>query len=449
MGKWLRMCAILAGVFLQAYAAAATQFEAENATLSGGANRNTNHAGFTGTGFVDGFFQSSTAQASFATVSATAAGPNTVTLRYSAGNGTSTNTGLYVNGVKIKNITCNATANWDTWANEVETVTLNAGNNTIAYKAETSSASSINLDNISVQAIAQTFTVTYNGNGFTSGTLPASASFAQGATVTVAAASTLARTGFNFSGWNTAANGSGTSFSPGSTFIMGAANVTLFAIWTAIPTLTLTIGNDGHGATSPSGPVTVTAGATTSITATPSAGFQFSSWSVVSGSAAIASATLATTTVTTPGGNATLQANFTATAPAGGNGLSFAEISGPVTVTSANTVVLALPFTAPSAGFITVTATGLYGTASPYSDEQRGLESFITLNATSGGSLSGFLEKPVQQGGAQYVSETKGFPVTAGANTLRLIATPRSTLTTTVYQFARCRMTVVFSTQKL
>jgi hypothetical protein len=134
---------------------AAVQYEAESATLSGGANKATNHAGYSGAGFVDGFYWSTTAQVSF-TVNAATAGSYLAKLHYSAGNGTSTNTGLYVNGVKIKNITCAATANWDTWADESETVTLKAGNNTIVYKAETSVTSCINLDRLAVSAVGCT-----------------------------------------------------------------------------------------------------------------------------------------------------------------------------------------------------------------------------------------------------------------------------------------------------
>jgi hypothetical protein len=129
--------------------------------------------------------------------------------------------------------------------------------------------------------------------------------------------------------------------------------------------------------------------------------------------------------------------------------VTYAEISSPVTVTADNTIVLALPFTAPSAGYVTVTATGLYGTTQAYSHEQRGLESFITLNSTSGGSLSGFVDKPNVQNGALYVSETAGFQVSAGSNTVRLIVSPRTTLIATAYKFVKCRMTVVFSQQKM
>ncbi len=77
-------------------------------------------------------------------------GTYTLTLHYSAGNGTSTNTALYVNGTKLKDITCNATPDWNTWADETETVTLDAGNNTILYKADAASPACINLDYITV-----------------------------------------------------------------------------------------------------------------------------------------------------------------------------------------------------------------------------------------------------------------------------------------------------------
>jgi hypothetical protein len=128
-------------------------WEAENATLSGDAKQYvTYHSGFSGTGFIEGFWKSTTAQVTFNT-NVAYGGNYEVKLRYSAGNGISTNTGLYVNGVKIKNITCPATANWDTWGDEVETVTLNAGINTIAYKSETVSSYPINLDKLTLTSV--------------------------------------------------------------------------------------------------------------------------------------------------------------------------------------------------------------------------------------------------------------------------------------------------------
>ena len=132
------------------FTSGSSKYEAENATMSGGAKVNTDHTSYSGTGFVDGYYNSTTAITTF-TVNAASAGSKTLTLRYCAGGGASTNLGLYVNGTKIKNITCSATTNWNTWANETETVTLNSGSNTIAYKAETASTACANLDYITVQ----------------------------------------------------------------------------------------------------------------------------------------------------------------------------------------------------------------------------------------------------------------------------------------------------------
>jgi hypothetical protein len=437
-------------LFLPNPAMAATQYEAENAARTGGANINTNHPGYTGTGFVDGYFNSATAQTAF-TVSASAAGTTTLTLRYSAGNGTSTNTGLYVNGTKIKNISCPGTANWDTWATQTETVSLNAGNNTVAYKAETSSGSSINLDNIVVQGPAVTYSLTVSAGPGGTITAPATSPTVvnQGVATTIAAAPSA---GYNFVNWTVTSGAASianpTSASTSVTLNSGNATVTAnFAIKTY--QLTVLAGTGGTRTAPAASPVTVNHGVATTIAASPNSGYAFANWTITSGTAAIANPSSAGTTVTLTGGNATIQANFTATPPSGASGVTYGSISSPVAVTAANTVVLALPFTAPSAGHITVVATGLYGTHNSYSHEQRGLESFITLNSAFGGSLSGFTEKAGLNGGAQYVSETAGFPVSAGSNTVRLIVSPRTTLTATTYSFAKCKMTVVFSPQKM
>ncbi len=84
--------------------------------------------------------------------------------------------------------------------------------------------------------------------------------------------------------------------------------------WTgsSTPTYSLTINNDGHGTTSPSGTITVDSSAQTAIAATSATGYVFSGWSVVSGSASIANPSAAATTVALENGNATIRANFTA-----------------------------------------------------------------------------------------------------------------------------------------
>ena len=85
-----------------------------------------------------------------------------------------------------------------------------------------------------------TYTVTYNGNGSTGGTVPVdpSSPYEYGATVTVLGnTGNLTRindggTSYRFTAWNTKADGSGAYQAEGSTFTIGASNVTLYAQWT-------------------------------------------------------------------------------------------------------------------------------------------------------------------------------------------------------------------------
>jgi len=93
-----------------------------------------------------------------------------------------------------------------------------------------------------------TYTVTYNGNGSTSGTVPVdTTNYETGYTVTVLGnTGSLARTGYTFAGWNTAADGSGVTYTFGQEFVMGAANVTLYAKWTTTTTYTVTYSGNGN-----------------------------------------------------------------------------------------------------------------------------------------------------------------------------------------------------------
>jgi uncharacterized repeat protein (TIGR02543 family) len=81
------------------------------------------------------------------------------------------------------------------------------------------------------------YTVTYNGNGNTSGNVSTEETFyTSGSTVVVLGNSEFAKSGFTFGGWNTATNGSGISYSPGNTFTIND-NTILYAQW--IPTIPL------------------------------------------------------------------------------------------------------------------------------------------------------------------------------------------------------------------
>ncbi|MDA0169424.1 DUF1080 domain-containing protein [Solirubrobacter taibaiensis] len=123
--------------------------ELEEGILAGGAKPDTEHAGFTGTGFVSGI---QTAGASSVKVEANIAkaGDYRMALRYSAGPnpfaGAKTMT-LIVNGTS-RVITLPPTATWKIWRQYIDTVTLTAGANTIELKYATGNSGNVNLDNI-------------------------------------------------------------------------------------------------------------------------------------------------------------------------------------------------------------------------------------------------------------------------------------------------------------
>lgn len=77
------------------------------------------------------------------------------------------------------------------------------------------------------------YTVSYNGNGHDSGTVPSSTTYDSGSSTTVADNTDLdpmVKSGCSFIGWNTAADWAGTDYGPNST-INAAGDTTLYAKW--------------------------------------------------------------------------------------------------------------------------------------------------------------------------------------------------------------------------
>ena len=86
---------------------------------------------------------------------------------------------------------------------------------------------------------ANYFLVSYDDNSADSGTAPSDQYYAQGKDVTVSGnTGSLVRAGYVFTEWNTAYDGSGTSYSAGDVFTMGSADITLYAQWDAIYSVT-------------------------------------------------------------------------------------------------------------------------------------------------------------------------------------------------------------------
>ncbi|MGB7567272.1 MAG: InlB B-repeat-containing protein, partial [Chitinivibrionales bacterium] len=124
------------------------------------------------------------------------------------------------------------------------------------------------------------FSVIYDGNGKTGGTVPAGANYNFGATVTVAGnTGTLVRTGYTFAGWNAKSDGSGTSYAAAATFAMGPANVTLYAKWTQNVTFALTVTATNGSVTKVPDLTAYDSGTVVTLTPVPSTGYHFTGWS--------------------------------------------------------------------------------------------------------------------------------------------------------------------------
>ena len=102
-----------------------TLFEAETGTLSAGGTFDSNHSGFTGTGFAN----PANAAGAYLDIPVTAdtAGTKTLTFRYSDGTSAARPATISVNGTSHGTLNFPVTADWDTWATVSISVPLKAG----------------------------------------------------------------------------------------------------------------------------------------------------------------------------------------------------------------------------------------------------------------------------------------------------------------------------------
>ncbi len=129
---------------------------------------------------------------------------------------------------------------------------------------------------------AKVFTVTYNGNSSTSGTVPTDATYyTSGSTVTVKGnTGSLVRTGHTFGGWNENTSGTGTNYTAGTGTFSITADKTLYAKWTA-NTYTISYYDQGGGTfsgTQSSAPTTHTYGTATTLKIPTKTGYTFGGW---------------------------------------------------------------------------------------------------------------------------------------------------------------------------
>ncbi|MFJ9587832.1 family 16 glycoside hydrolase [Streptomyces acidicola] len=130
----------------------ATRYEAEEARLTGTAGIDTDHAAYSGSGFVDRYSTEGKAATTF-DVTVPKAGTYDVNLRYSNGPNPFQGTkslSLYVNGAKDRQTKLASTGDWDTWSTQTESLDLRAGHNTISYRFGSGDTGHVNLDLITV-----------------------------------------------------------------------------------------------------------------------------------------------------------------------------------------------------------------------------------------------------------------------------------------------------------
>ncbi|AZN43115.1 InlB B-repeat-containing protein [Paenibacillus albus] len=131
-------------------------------------------------------------------------------------------------------------AGWNTQAD---------GEGTHYAVGETFEMASSNLVLYAEWAPIATYSISYNGNGSTSGLIPTSNTYAAGELATVHANDAiipLSKIGYKFAGWNTQENGNGTHYAALATFNMPSNNLVLYAEWAPLYSFSY----DGNGSTS-------------------------------------------------------------------------------------------------------------------------------------------------------------------------------------------------------
>ena len=116
-------------------AVAATDYQAESATISQGVVES-NHAGFTGTGFVN--YDNVAGSYVEWTVTAAAGGATSLSFRFANGTTVNRPMDISVNGTRVtQNLAFPGTGTWDAWQTTSTTVNLNAGGNVVRATATT------------------------------------------------------------------------------------------------------------------------------------------------------------------------------------------------------------------------------------------------------------------------------------------------------------------------
>jgi alpha-glucosidase (family GH31 glycosyl hydrolase) len=128
-----------------------SKYEAESADLAGGASTNGNHWYYSGKAFVDSITAIG-AETTF-NVDVPTAGNYDVALRYANGTQSTQTLSTYVNGSKVRQISLiSPSGNWNEWQEHVQSLSLNAGRNTISFKYDSTDSGTVNLDRVTISS---------------------------------------------------------------------------------------------------------------------------------------------------------------------------------------------------------------------------------------------------------------------------------------------------------
>ncbi|HLF27493.1 MAG TPA: glycoside hydrolase family 66 protein [Anaerolineae bacterium] len=133
------------------------RYEAESAVKTA-VSTNTNHTGYTGSGFVDGF--ASQGDGVSFTINAPTEDDYYLKFRYANDTGSTATRDIYVDGNFAGRVYMKDLANWDTWGNGILTTRLKPGLHHVVMYYGASNANAINLDNLEVK---KTYVWTFNG----------------------------------------------------------------------------------------------------------------------------------------------------------------------------------------------------------------------------------------------------------------------------------------------
>ena len=134
-------------------------YQAENRTAASGCKIASNHAGFTGTGFID--YGGNGTWIEWNNVNVPQAGVYSLTFRYAVG-GSPRQSAIIVNGSSNGNLGFANTGSWTTWRTNTKAATLRQGRNTIRVQANTGNGGP-NLDSMNVELIGGPARITARG----------------------------------------------------------------------------------------------------------------------------------------------------------------------------------------------------------------------------------------------------------------------------------------------